>query len=137
MLNLPAFRFYYRYPDGQKHPGITVPISLTSNGLAIDVNAKVDPGAEFCLFERSLGEDLGLDIESGFDSRLATLSGTVPVFGHVVVIETFGVRFESFVYFAAGYGPARNLLGRTGWLDHFRVAIVHYDRELFLSPYES
>jgi hypothetical protein len=53
------------------------------------------------------------------------------------MIETFGVRFESFVYFAADYGPARNLLGRTGWLDHFRLAIVHYDRELFLSPYES
>ena len=89
------------------------------------------------MFERILAEDLGLEIESGFGSRLATLSGTVQVSGHVVTIETFGARFDSFVYFATDYGPTRNLLGRTGWLDHFRLAIVHYNRELFLSPYES
>ena len=32
---------------------------------------------------------------------------------------------------------ARDLLGRNGWLDRFRVAIVHYNREIFLSPHDS
>jgi hypothetical protein len=34
-------------------------------------------------------------------------------------------------------GVARDLLGRNGWLDRLRVAIIHYDREIYLSPYDS
>jgi len=31
----------------------------------------------------------------------------------------------------------KNLLGRNGWLDRLRLGIIHYDRELYLAPYNS
>jgi hypothetical protein len=31
----------------------------------------------------------------------------------------------------------RSFLGRSGWLDRLRVAVVDYDRMLFLSAYEA
>lgn len=88
MPSLPAFRFHHPYSDDRRRRGITVPICLIRGDVVVEVVAKIDTGAEFCLFERSLGEYLGLEVESGI------------------------------------------------WLEHFRVAIVHYDRDLFLSPYE-
>lgn len=83
-----------------------------------------------------LAKKLGLDIESGTERRFASLGGIVSGYGHAVVIETFGFRFKSYVYFASNFSVNRSLLGRNGWLDRFRLAIVHHDRELFLSPYE-
>jgi hypothetical protein len=109
---------------------------LIRGEAVVEVTAKVDTGAEFCLFERSLGEELGLAIDSGMESRLSTLGGSLAVYGHEITIQTFEYQFESFVYFAKDPGINRNFLGRNGWLEHFRVAIVHYDRDLFLSPYE-
>ncbi len=47
--------------------GVTVPVILRLNGTAVEFEAKVDTGAENCIFERRHGETLGLQIESGRD----------------------------------------------------------------------
>ena len=136
MPSLPAFRFHHPYADDRRRRGITVPVCLICGESVVEVIAKVDTGTEFCLFERSVGEELGLKMDSGVESRLSTLGGSLAVYGHEVTMQTFDYQFESFVYFAQDPGINRNFLGRNGWLEHFRVAIVHYDRDLYLSPYE-
>jgi hypothetical protein len=40
------------------------------------------------------------------------------------------------VFFASDSAFNRNFLGRSGWLDRVRIAIIDYDRILFLSPYQ-
>src|SRR5436853_1702177 len=45
------------------HPLIQV--SLRYGNRAIDIRALIDSGAADCLFHRSIGETLGIDIESG------------------------------------------------------------------------
>lgn len=49
----------------------------------------------------------------------------------------FDLSFESIVYFFADESIRKNLLGRNGWLDRVRLGVVHYDRELYLSRYDS
>ncbi len=98
--------------------------------------AKVDPGAQVCLFKRDLGETLGLDVESGHYIELDSLGGIIPAFGHHLMLETLGMEFESVIYFAAIYNLRRNLLGREGWLQKVRLGIVDYETTLYLSPYQ-
>ena len=114
--------------------GITVKTTLRRNNLSVVLNAKVDTGAEFCLFARELGEELDIDIESGYRKSLSTLSGNLSAFGHTVELETLGLKFDSLVYFAQDYSLNRNLLGRQGWLQLVKIGLDDYKSEIYISP---
>ncbi|NOT59909.1 MAG: hypothetical protein HOP19_06750 [Acidobacteria bacterium] len=121
------------YPD---HPaGIVIPVTLAYAGTTIIVDAKIDTGAEVCLFSRQAGERVGLCIEAGEPIRLSTLTGTIDAFGHEVGLHTGNLTFYSTVYFAKHHGLPRNLLGRIGWLRNIKLAVVDYDNTLYLSLY--
>jgi len=104
---------------------------------ALKLFAFVDTGASYCLFQRSHGEGLGLEIESGEPSVFATATGRVEAFGHLVHIAVFDMRFESMVYFFADARIKKNLLGRIGWLNRVRIGSVDHDAEIYLSPYDA
>lgn len=50
--------------------GITIETTLRRNRLSVAFDAKVDTGAEFCLFAREIGEELDIDVESGYQKNL-------------------------------------------------------------------
>ena len=129
-----TFDLHYRYND--LRTGIEIPATLKLGHEVVFCQAKVDPGAQVCLFKRDLGETLGLEIESGYPIELDTLGGALRAYGHAVTLHTLGLEFDSLVYFAADYGLPRNLLGREGWLQKVRFAVVDYDAVLYLSPYQ-
>jgi hypothetical protein len=80
---------------------------------------------------------LRLDVESGRFQRFRTVAGSFSAYEHEVTIQTLGIEFPATVFFAQDPVFNRNFLGRFGWLDRLRIAIVDYDRTLLLSPYES
>jgi len=117
--------------------GITIETSLFLGQLSVISQAKIDPGAQVCLFQREVGEQLGIDIESGDQIRLGSLTGgSLIAFGHPVTLHTLGLEFDSVIYFAADYGLERNLLGRVGWLQKVRLAIIDYDSTVYLGAYD-
>lgn len=132
-----VFRHSYSYPDDARLPGITIPIKLYAKNRFVSLAAKVDTGADHCLFERALGERLGLDVESGPKRSFRTVAGRFEAHEHRIVLQTFDIEIESAVYFAADPGVNRNLLGRAGWLEHFRLAIVHHECELYLNDFDN
>lgn len=115
--------------------GITIPAILIFGENIVSFQAKVDPGAQVCLFQREIGEQLGIDLENGPRIKLGTLAGSILAFGHSVTLHTLGLEFDSVVYFAADYGLQRNLLGRDGWLQKARLGIVDYESTIYLSDY--
>ena len=40
------------------------------------------------------------------------------------------------VYFAAPADFSRSVVGRSGWLQHFRLGLIDYDTMLLLSHYD-
>ena len=116
--------------------GISVPVTLKLSQTEIEVEAKLDTGASFSIFARALGEDLGLDIEKGQSTQIATVTGSFIAYGHNITLSVFDFSFDSMVYFAASDSFSRNVLGRQGFLNHFRLAVIDYEGKLFLSPYE-
>ena len=124
-----------RHPDDAS--GITIPVLLTHGGKSLRVAAKVDTGAQVCLFAHEVGLRLGLPVEQGTPIVLSIISGSVDAFGHDVVLQTGALAFESRVYFAKYPGLPRNVLGRQGWLRNLRMAVVDYDSLLYLGAYDS
>lgn len=115
--------------------GITVDVLLRLGGIEVEVVAKLDTGASFCIFRRIYGELLGLTIESGQPETLSTPTGSFLAYGHDVTLIVLGLEFQTTVYFAADENFTRNVLGRQGWLDRVRLGLIDYEGKLFLSDY--
>jgi hypothetical protein len=132
--------FPWNFSQRHKYPaleiGITLDTILKFADQEFQCKAKVDTGAQYCLFEREIGEFLGIDVENGVRRNLGTLAGPLTAFGHEITLGTLGLFFETTVYFSERENLPRNLLGREGWLRLIRLAIVDYDEELYLSPYD-
>lgn len=129
-----TFAQTWQYPDSRA--GITIPVLLGYGGKVVALTAKVDTGAEFCLFDRDYGERLSLKIEEGIPVVMETLSGTLEAFGHEITIQTLGLAFQSVVHFSKHSGLSRNLLGRNGWLRNIRLGVIDYENQLLLSDYD-
>jgi hypothetical protein len=129
-----TFSEEYQYVDDPD--GITIPLVLSYGEKSARLLAKVDTGAEVCLFSHEDGRTLGLPIEQGLPITLRSLGGPLEAFGHEVTIQTGDLTFQSVIYFAKYPGLPRNFLGRRGWLRNLRLAIIDYDNLLYLSAYD-
>jgi hypothetical protein len=109
---------------------------LVIGDQSVICQAKIDTGGHVCLFMREIAETLGIDIQTVHRQAFRTLAGSLTAYGHTVRLHTLGLEFESLVYFAANYGLPRNLLGREGWLQKVRLAIIDYESTLYLSGYQ-
>lgn len=117
--------------------GITVKTILRSGNVSVYFDAKIDTGSTYCIFERHHGEGLGFDIESGDLMNIGTATGSFRAFGHEVEIEVLGIKFDSTIYFAESEYFDRNVLGRTGWLNKVKLALIEEEGKLYLSKHES
>jgi hypothetical protein len=124
------------FRDNRDRDGILLPITLHSGEHSTHLEAQVDTGASCCIFRRQLAEGLGLDVESGFQQEINTVTGAFTTFGHMVTISVLGFDFDAVVYFAAAENFTRNVLGRSGWLDRVRLGIVYTNSEVYLSPHD-
>lgn len=129
-----SFHVTHNYADLTVN-GITVPIQLSVGARNARLHAKLDTGAEFCIFGREHGEALGLNIEAGDLRTFSTVTGNFTAYGHEVTIACFEWQFNALVYFPPTPDFPRNVLGRNGWIQNFRLAIIDYDRLLHLSHY--
>jgi hypothetical protein len=116
-------------------PGITVPVTLRLDRAQVDCEAKVDTGASLCIFARSHGEQLGLDIADGLRQVIGTVTGSFVVYLHEVDFTVAGLEFSAFVAFAEDDTFRRDVLGRRGFLEQVTLGLVDYEGKLYLSRY--
>ncbi len=91
--------------------GITINAILRYGNREQVCPAKIDTGAEFCLFNRTLADSLAIDVESGYQEKFSTLGGGIIAYAHEIELETLGLRFQYYVYLAENYAVNRNLFG--------------------------
>jgi len=106
--------------------GITVPTILQLNERLVEIEAKVDTGAENCIFERRHGETLGLEIESGTEKLFSTATAPFITYGHELTILVLGIETFTTIYFAKEESFTRNVLGRIGWHDRVKLGLIDY-----------
>lgn len=100
-----------------KAVGIPLDVTLIYGGKTSEFVAKIDTGSTFCVFRRSHGELLGLEIENETPVEIGTITASFPAYGHELTISVLGIETVSTVYFAESDYFDRNVLGRIGWLD--------------------
>ncbi|MCI0666378.1 MAG: hypothetical protein L0220_35465 [Acidobacteria bacterium] len=117
---------------------IFIPLTLISGTETTNCGAKLDTGADFCFFAREHAEEIGLQVEKGTVIRVETNRPEQPMifYGHEVKIQALGYEIETTVYFWEYHHLPRNLLGRAGWINMFRLALIEHDLELYLSHHD-
>lgn len=131
-----TFTFLNKHSYDTTKTGITIPVELIQGSNVVQVDAKLDTGASFCIFERTYGEMLGLNVESGAPEIVSTANGAFRVFGHWLMVVALDFQLEAMFYFAADEGIRRNVLGRRGFIDQLRLCLIEYDGELYVSKYD-
>ena len=115
---------------------ISIPLTLVSAQLRyVDLLAKLDTGSTYCIFSRSYSSLLGLDLYSGIAQRIGTATGAFQTYGHEVTVSVFDLEWQAVVYFAESESFPLNLLGRVGFLDRLRIALLDYDQQIYLGLY--
>ena len=128
-----AYEKVYEY-DTLKS-GITVMVEISYGGESRQIRAKIDTGAENCIFERKHGERLGVEIEAGREQIFSTAAGIFTAYGHELTLSVLDIETVSTVYFAKEESFTRNVLGRQGWLDRVKLGLIDYEGKLLLSAY--
>ena len=128
-----SFQANHRYKASET--GVTVPVMLISGSQTVKVLAKVDTGADHCIFDRGYAEALDIDLERGFRRVFSTMTGRFGAYGHEITLVVLGIEVHSDVYFYEDASFSRNVLGRNGWLNRVRLGLVDHDSELYVSPY--
>ena len=128
-------RFQHQYLYSLNQFGVSLPVYVRSGSLKTHVMAKLDMGADVCLFERRVAIMLDIEVEKGDPRWLETLTGSFLAYGHEVTLTVLEMSFVLTIYFAANDAINRNLLGRS-WVRLTRMGVVDYDGKLFLSAYD-
>lgn len=131
-----AIEFETIYDYDTLKSGITVLVKLHFGNEYRELNAKIDTGAENCIFERKHGERLGIEIETGEEQIFSTVTGNFITYEHELKLSILGIETVSNVYFAKEESFTRNVLGRQGWLDRVKLGLIDYEGKLFLSEYK-
>ena len=131
-----TFTFRTKHSYDTTQTGITIPIELSDGLKVVQLNPKLDTGASFCIFERTYGVMLGLDVEGGTQALVSTANSTFQVFGHRLTMTALGLQFDMMVYFAADENIKRSVLGRLGFIDQLRPCLIEHDGEVYVSKYD-
>ena len=129
-----SFTELVNYDAGQ--PSITVPVTLSVSQTRVDCNAKIDTGSSNCIFARNLGEELGLDIETGLRLLVGTVTGNFVAYLHEVNLSLASFEFSGLIGFAEDNEFRRNVLGRRGFIEQMTLGLVDYEGKLYLSRYD-
>ena len=85
-----SYNEIYYYDTMKK--GITVPVYLKYGSQTVDLKAKIDTGAENCIFERKHGELLGIEVERGELQSFSAATSSFLAYGHELTINSFRNR---------------------------------------------
>jgi hypothetical protein len=128
--------FAIRYEYHSTEEGVIVPVIIRTPAGSVELPAKLDTGAQNCLFERSYAELLGIDVEAGRQQAFRTAAGRFTAYGHEVELSVLDCKHLAEVFFYQDRHIQKNVLGRVGWIQNFRLALVDHDALLYLSKYD-
>ncbi len=124
----------FDYPHDKQGINLSVKISKESM-LPVSVQAKLDTGSTFCIFQTHYAQMLGLELEKGDVELVRTATGKFIAHGHEVTLNVGNLEWEATVYFAADEFFPINVLGRIGFLDRLKIGLVDYEQLLYLTSY--
>ncbi len=98
------------FPERKQLIRPIIPVTLKYGGNSRRVEALIDSGADMCLFDKSIGEALGINIESGIRQVSSGIeAGEVETYYHDIKIEIGGWSYDARAGFLVPADPNRRL----------------------------
>ena len=104
-----------------------IQVSLRYKNTALNLRALIDSGAADCIFHKSVGTALGINIESGEAKNYTGIaSQSVVGYLHPVSLQVQGMA--EWVAIEAGFIDADlvPLLGQSGFFDNYQIVFERY-----------
>ena len=108
-----------------------VPVEVEGLGL---IDALVDSGAASSVFQSSIADSLGIEIERGERKMFRGAGGRILAYRHTLNVRILEQAFPLTVFFSRDYLPSMNLLGRENFFRKFLVAFNEPARQVTLEP---
>ncbi|OGY79588.1 MAG: hypothetical protein A3B74_02310 [Candidatus Kerfeldbacteria bacterium RIFCSPHIGHO2_02_FULL_42_14] len=112
-----------------------IPIELVGEADAFRYDALIDSGADFCIFDATIGETLGFDVRSGKVERFGGIQEAYAssAYFQEITMVIGGWKYRTTVGFS--YDIARHgygILGQKGFFDIFTVKFNYSKEEIEL-----
>jgi hypothetical protein len=119
--------------------GVFVQLNLTAGENSTwDIDARIDSASTYCVFGRQWADMLALDWAAGDGLKISTAAGAFAARLHEVTLSLLDWEWTAWVAFAewdtTPPSPARDVLGLTGFFDHFLVAIDDGAEVVYFEP---
>ncbi|WP_218673903.1 hypothetical protein, partial [Candidatus Entotheonella palauensis] len=120
--------------------GVFLEIVLRANGHTTPaIRVRVDSAVSFCVFGRQWADILALEWEVGDHVTIRTAMGVFSAYGHDITLHLLDYEWTAWIVFAewdtTPPTQARDVLGLTGFFDHFLVAIDDLSEVIYLEPH--
>ena len=136
--------------DYRKIPDYTLPrrqwvkrpmlqVTLFNGERRQTVISLVDSGADDCLFHSSIGDRLGIDVESGQLKSYEGIAEGHPIDAYLHIIELQVQDFSERISIQAGFTHAEGvhgLLGQAGFFQNYRIIFERYRGCLWVENYQ-
>lgn len=125
---------YLKFPLSQKSDYFgsaifkpIIPINIIYHDKTLRYNVLIDSGADFCIFDASIGEYLGINIPSG---PKTIFGGIQPANGacaflHNITLDIGGYNYKTTISFS--YDIAKRGFGILGQKGFFDIFVVKFD----------
>jgi hypothetical protein len=80
--------------------GIAIDVTLKLKHALASFTAKIDTGADHCIFARQHANALGIDVENGIPQRFGTVTGSFLAYEHEITLQVANIELDSLVFFA-------------------------------------
>jgi len=104
-----------------------IQVRLRYKNKAVNLRALIDSGAADCLFHKSFGVALGIDVQSSQPKSYTGIAGQSLIgYVHPVSLQVQGMA--EWVSIEAGFIDADlvSLLGQSGFFDNFQIVFERY-----------
>lgn len=107
-----------------------IPITLINGDKKVTNFAIADSGADFCIFHAEIGEEIGIDIESGKPQVFSGITKEqLTAYFHDIKIGIGGYEYDCYAGFSRDLvNMPYGLLGQVGFFDLFNV-LFDYNKE--------
>ena len=114
-----------------------IPVALINGSNRLRVYALIDSGADYCIFHAEIGEQIGLQIDSGKSLTFSGISSAgQTAYFHNIKLEVGGHQIDCYAGFSRDiqnlpYG----ILGQVGFFNIFKVSFDYQKEKIELQSY--
>lgn len=113
-----------------------IPVWLVNGNEKFGYLALVDSGADFCVFHASIGDVIGIKVESGKKQSFSGISSQTQqliAYFHNIKIEVAGYAHECWVGFSRDIkDQAYGILGQEGFFSNYNVNLDYENKQIEL-----